>query len=117
MKLNRNMKYTQLILKLILVAVLSLNTNQTEAQQQRVDSIIQLLNKSIKGVQVDSTDFTRATILLDQTSLNIKQIAQLESEAVEEEEIEDDIEAEIAALEETETEAPEAKADDKTAEE
>ena len=84
------MKYTQLILKLILVAVLSLNTNQTEAQQQRVDSIIQLLNKSIKGVQVDSTDFTRATILLDQTSLNVKQIAQLESAAEQFKNLEED---------------------------
>jgi signal transduction histidine kinase len=73
------MKHNKLIFKLIVLAVLALYTHKTKAQQQRVDSIIQLLNKSINEVQVDTTSFNSAFDLIIQTSLNAEQIVQLEA--------------------------------------
>lgn len=75
------MMYKKSIFKLLLLFLLPLYALQTAAQQSRVDSIIRLLNTSIKDVQVDATSFSSALDLLNQTSLNLNQIEQLESAA------------------------------------
>ena len=72
------MKHKKQIFKLLVLAILALYAHQTEAQQQRVDSIIQLLNKSLNEQKVDTTSFNSAMDLIRPASLTAAQIAQLE---------------------------------------
>jgi signal transduction histidine kinase len=65
--------------KLIMICLMLFYTGQMVAQQSRVDSVIELLNKSIADGQQDTTSFNAAIGLLYQTSLSDENIRQLES--------------------------------------
>ena len=69
------------IYNLILICLLSLCATLSQAQQSRVDSVVQLFNKSKVNNKLDSVAFSDAMDLLSKTSLNAKQIEQLKASA------------------------------------
>jgi signal transduction histidine kinase len=74
------MKFKKPVFKLILICLVFLYAGQVSAQQSRVDSVIQLLNRSI--LDEDSIYFIEAINLLNQTdSLTSRQVDQLETAA------------------------------------
>ncbi|MDZ4795920.1 MAG: hypothetical protein SGI83_16695 [Bacteroidota bacterium] len=69
------MSKKKLILKLLFTLLLFSFLKPLHAQQNRVDSIITMLQKTISPAGVDSTTFTSAMNLIEKTTLNEKMIA------------------------------------------
>ena len=72
------MSIQQSFLKLLITFLLCTSLVNLYAQQNRVDSIVQLLNNSKKGKVIDSAAFTNAVTLIEKTTLNDESIATLE---------------------------------------
>ena len=73
------MIYYKTVFKLLLICLFSFYASTTQAQQSRVDSVVELFNKSIVNDKLDAAKFRAAMDLLSKTSLNAKQIEQLEA--------------------------------------
>ncbi len=72
------MKKIIIVVKLIALMLFSVSVNEVNAQQSRIDSIVQMLGQSKIEKGIDTTLFTAATSLIEKSALNDTSIAVLE---------------------------------------
>src|ERR1022692_3670633 len=75
------MKYRKPIFRLIVICLLSFYANRIAAQQSKVDSVIQLINK-VKGNVLDSATFSAVYDILQRTVLTDSQITEIDTAAL-----------------------------------
>jgi signal transduction histidine kinase len=80
-KNKKVMKHSKIIVKFTVLLLFSIGLKQTNAQQDRVDSVIALLNKSYTSKGLDTLTFNNARQLITTTVLTEEQILQLEKVA------------------------------------
>jgi signal transduction histidine kinase len=76
------MKDKTSMVKLLLVVCFIIQSAHVIAQQSRVDSVVQLLNKSLSNDKLDTVNFEAALSLLRSTTLNDSQVNQIENAAL-----------------------------------